>query len=72
MIPDWLTNWLGLLDERERQEIGFALAYVKHFNHGTPGHLSYTVIAKLAGLLTLLATELGAATTSPATDEEPQ
>lgn len=71
-MPNWLANWLGLLDQREQQEIGLALAYVKHFNHGTPGHLSYTVIAKLAGLLTLLATELGAETAGAAGEEEPQ
>lgn len=40
------------LSEREVAEVGFALTYVEQFDHGTPGHFSYQVIAKLARLLT--------------------
>lgn len=35
------------LEPRELQEIEFALLYHEQFNHGTSGHLPYTVIAKL-------------------------
>ena len=35
-------------EQRELEEIQFALEYTNFFNHGTAGHLAYTVIAKLA------------------------
>ncbi len=38
-------------NERELEEIQFSLEYTNFFNHGTAGHLAYTVIAKLATLL---------------------
>jgi hypothetical protein len=44
-------KWNGLLEHRERQEVEFARTYAQKFNHGTPGSLSYIVIAKLAGML---------------------
>ena len=41
-------NWHDGLSEREIQEVRFAMTYYHDFNHGTSGHLAYTVIAKLA------------------------
>lgn len=35
------------LTERESQEVEFAKKYFNDFQHGTNGHISYTVIAKL-------------------------
>lgn len=35
------------ISSRELQEIKLAQDYVKNYNHGTSGHLAYTVIAKL-------------------------
>jgi hypothetical protein len=43
--------------EREQQEIAFALKYLDEFNHGTSGHMEYTVIAKLAALVMKLENE---------------
>ena len=40
--------WLKVLDPREAMEVRHALDYVARFNHGTPGHMDLTVIAKLA------------------------
>jgi hypothetical protein len=40
-------NWMDDFDNRELKEIGFAQEYVRNFNHGTSGHMAYTVIAKL-------------------------
>jgi hypothetical protein len=47
-------SWYLELDEREQKEIRFALFYVDYFDHGTSGHLGYTVIAKLADKLSEL------------------
>jgi hypothetical protein len=44
-------NWMNQLDERTRKEVEFAIDYMKNYNHGTPGHLSYLTIAMLAELL---------------------
>lgn len=41
----------GPTAERALQEIEFALLYQSRFNHGTSGHMEYTVIANLARLL---------------------
>jgi hypothetical protein len=41
-------GWLAKFDQRERTEILLALQYTHYYNHGTSGHLSYNVIAKLA------------------------
>ena len=43
--------WLDNFDEREKQEICFAIEYDAHYRHGTSGHLAYTVIAKLARMM---------------------
>lgn len=50
-IDQPLDTWLANFDPRMRQEIGLARDYVKRFNHGTPGHLSYQVIDRLASVL---------------------
>lgn len=43
-------EWLASLDmdERERKELDFALLYNAAYSHGTPGHLTMTVLAKVA------------------------
>lgn len=46
--------WYRVFSEREVKEIQLALNYKELLNHGTSGHLEYTVIAKLAKLLELL------------------
>ncbi len=58
--------------DREQQEIEFARFYANRFDHGTSGHLAYTVIAKqaemveqLQGQVNLL--EVQSAAPSPAT-----
>lgn len=44
--------WDHDLSDRERKEVAFAHLYATdEFNHGTPGSLSYLVIAKLADKL---------------------
>ncbi len=40
-----------ILTEREQQEVYLANTYVADFNHGTSGHLAYTVIDKLSHAL---------------------
>ncbi len=44
--------WLQVLTNREAEEVRFAVDYVAQHNHGTPGHMSLTVIAKLAAIVT--------------------
>lgn len=46
-----LPSWLESMDTRHQQEILLARTYVAQFNHGTSGHLTYNIIAKLADLL---------------------
>jgi len=41
-------NWRSTLEERLAKELAFAELYVRDFHHGTPGHLSYTLVAELA------------------------
>lgn len=40
-------------NDREFKEVGFAIIYHKDFNHGTSGHLSYGIIAKLWNIIDL-------------------
>jgi hypothetical protein len=44
-------TWQDLFDERQRKEIEFSRLYAGQFAHGTDGHNSKLIIAKLAGLL---------------------
>ncbi len=46
-----MSNWLTKLDTRQRQEVEFAGVYKSRFDHGTSGHLAYSVIDKMTGLL---------------------
>lgn len=39
------------LEERERKELDFAIVYADKFDHGTPGHLTYKLVAKLVEML---------------------
>jgi hypothetical protein len=55
-----LTRLGQPLDTRERLEISFSTEYTWAYNHGTGGHLSLTVIAKLHHRLEFLA-EVGQA-----------
>jgi len=43
--------WRDTFSEREQKEIDFAEKYVRDFNHGTPGHTHFVIIARLAELL---------------------
>lgn len=43
--------WSKDFDDREIGEIILALDYVLHYQHGTSGHLGYSVIEKLFALL---------------------
>ena len=43
--------WYRVFSEREVKEIQLALQYKEFYNHGTSGHMEYTVIAKFAKLL---------------------
>lgn len=46
-----LEDWLDNLDARQQQEVQLAVMYTRQYGHGTSGHLSYLVIAKLYELL---------------------
>ncbi len=48
VINDWRHTQL---DERQRKEVQFAEVYAKDFNHGTVGHNTMLVVARLAALL---------------------
>lgn len=43
--------WWAELDDRQKQEVRFALDYSGRFNHGTDGHHRLNLIAKLTQLL---------------------
>lgn len=44
-------DWLKGFDERQRKEIEFSKLYAETFHHGTDGHNSKMIIAKMAALL---------------------
>jgi predicted LPLAT superfamily acyltransferase len=44
-------EWFSRLEERQRQEVLFAVTYHLQFRHGTDGHNRLNLIALLAGLL---------------------
>lgn len=44
-------DWLKEFDERQRKEIEFSKLYAETFHHGTDGHNSKMIIAKMAALL---------------------
>lgn len=46
-----MSNWQAQLDTRQRQEVEFAGVYKSRFDHGTSGHLAYSVIDRMAALL---------------------
>ena len=56
-IYDWnifeVGPWFEQLDERQKKEVQLSLTYHEIFNHGTPNHNHYILIAKLAELLNL-------------------
>lgn len=45
------TSWLEQFDTRQQKEIDLARLYAAQYDHGTPGHQHYVVIARLAALL---------------------
>jgi hypothetical protein len=47
-------NWLKLFDERQQKEIEFSQFYAQQFGHGTDGHNSKLIVARMAELLTNL------------------
>lgn len=52
--PDWYDHF----DERQTKEIDFAILYEREFKHGTDGHNSKLIIARMAELLTIYTKEL--------------
>ena len=50
IITDEMISTIPLLDDREKRECSFALVYEK-YKHGTSGHLSYLLTAKLVRAL---------------------
>lgn len=40
-----------MLDHRELREVGLSIEYIQKFNHGTSGHISYSVITKLIAII---------------------
>lgn len=56
--------WLEYLSPREQLEVRHALNYVQIFNHGTSNHNLLVVVAKLADIITGLAS-----VSSPLTEE---
>lgn len=52
-MSDQNEGWMKQLDERQRKEVSLALFYTHNFNHGTPGHNHYVLIAKMAEMLDL-------------------
>lgn len=53
IIQDYWA-WHRALYQREREEIRLARVYAKQFGHGTPNHLHYELIAKLADEIDVL------------------
>lgn len=49
---------LDFLTSREQAEVKLSQVYVEHFDHGTSGHMAYSVIAKLAKHIQELAGEI--------------
>ena len=47
--PSWMAS--PLLSEREQKSIDHARLYHALYDHGDPGHLHLTIIAKLAAML---------------------
>ncbi len=47
--PSWMAS--PLLSEREQKSIDHARLYAALYDHGDPGHLHLTIIAKLAAML---------------------
>ncbi len=50
-MNDQPAKWLQALDERQQKEIAFAILYARDFHHGTTGHNSLMILARLAVLL---------------------
>ncbi len=55
-----MAEW-EFLNAREQAELKLAKVYVEHFDHGTSGHLAYTVIAKLADEIVRLKNQITSA-----------
>jgi hypothetical protein len=49
--PTPTPSWLEAFTEREQKSIDHARLYVQQYDHGDPGHLYLTIIARLATLL---------------------
>lgn len=44
------SKWFANLDERQQQEVRFALDYAQNYRHGTDGHNRLLLIALLANI----------------------
>jgi hypothetical protein len=58
-MPAIDAKWRALLTTREQDELRFSEIYVREFCHGSPGHLHFTIIAKLAYFLDKAAKQQG-------------
>ncbi len=45
------SSWRNHFDEHQLKEIDFCEIYIKNFNHGTDGHSTKLIIAKMTELL---------------------
>jgi hypothetical protein len=57
--PEIDSLWRGLLNDREQDEVRFSEIYTREFCHGSPGHLHFTIIAKLAHFVDLTLQQQG-------------
>lgn len=50
---EWYSGcaWFAKLDERQQNEVLFAIVYEAHFSHGTDGHNRLLLISKLVDML---------------------
>ena len=52
LIDDVMNaQWFQFIEPRYKKEILFALVYTRDFNHGTSGHIAYSVITELVKVL---------------------
>lgn len=50
-----MQEWIDIFTDRQKKEIQFSVLYEDQYGHGTDGHNSKIIIAKMARLLMLVA-----------------
>lgn len=50
-----MKEWIDIFTDRQKKEIQFSILYEDQYGHGTDGHNSKVIIAKMAKLLMLVA-----------------